>query len=361
MSGRNALNGAQVIVDYLIKEKVPYAFGLCGHGNIQFIDALYERSDDIKTISVHHESVAGFMADVYYRVSGQPIATFTSCGPGSANMPISLTDGLSRLGAVPRGHRQRADQPVQPRCLPGDVPPLPGGLSLHGEVLLQEGLSADARRDGAARRAASLEDHGDRPARPGGARRTVRRVHGVCGRGIAEPRRLERQYLQPLRRRSRGRGEGGRHAACGRRPGIFVGQGVRYGGASEELVQLAERLQIPVAASMSGLGAIDTKHPLAVGMVARGGHYQANHTTRQADVLLALGVRFDDRTSSSWIPGYSFTIPPTKLIHVDIDPEEIGRNYPVALGLDGRRAHLPAPGACRARPPPGRRQEARRA
>ena len=84
---------------------------------------------------------------------------------------------------------------------------------------------------------------------------------------------------------------------------------------------------------MSGLGAIDTHHPLALGMVARGGHYQANHATRQADVLLSLGARFDDRTSSSWIPGYSFTIPPTKLIHVDIDPDEIGRNYPVALGL----------------------------
>ena len=68
---RNMLNGAQVIVDYLIQEKVPQVFGLCGHGNIQFIDALYERSADIKTISVHHESVAGFMADVYYRVSGK--------------------------------------------------------------------------------------------------------------------------------------------------------------------------------------------------------------------------------------------------------------------------------------------------
>jgi acetolactate synthase I/II/III large subunit len=92
-------------------------------------------------------------------------------------------------------------------------------------------------------------------------------------------------------------------------------------------------LQIPVASSASGLGAIDTHHPLALGLVARAGHYQANSATRQADVLLALGVRFDDRTSSSWIPGYSFTIPPTRLIHVDIDPEEIGRNYPVALGL----------------------------
>src|SRR5205807_1252651 len=75
------------------------------------------------------------------------------------------------------------------------------------------------------------------------------------------------------------------------------------------------------------------EHPLALGLVSRGGVYQANHATRQADVLLALGVRFDDRTSSSWLPGYSFTIPPTKLIHVDIDPDEIARNYPVALGL----------------------------
>ena len=78
------LNGGQVIVDYLIREKVPYAFGLCGHGNIGFIDALYERADEIKTISTRHETVSGFMADVYYRVSGQPTATFTSCGPGSA-------------------------------------------------------------------------------------------------------------------------------------------------------------------------------------------------------------------------------------------------------------------------------------
>ena len=117
------------------------------------------------------------------------------------------------------------------------------------------------------------------------------------------------------------------------RPVIFVGQGVRYGGAAAELL----RARRAPADPGGGVGKRPRRdrahHPLALGLVARGGHYQANHATRQADVLLALGVRFDDRTSSSWIPGYSFTIPPTKLIHVDIDPEEIGRNYPVALGL----------------------------
>ena len=99
MANDNQLNGGQVIVDYLIREKVPYLFGLCGHGNISIIDAMHERSADIDTISVHHESVAGFMADVFYRVSGQPTATFTSCGPGSANMPISL--GNAYLDSVP--------------------------------------------------------------------------------------------------------------------------------------------------------------------------------------------------------------------------------------------------------------------
>src|SRR5262249_9557962 len=117
------------------------------------------------------------------------------------------------------------------------------------------------------------------------------------------------------------------------RPVILVGQGVKYGGATADLLRLAERLRIPVAWSASGTGAIDSRHPLALGLVARNGPYQANHAARTADVLLALGVRFDHPTSSSWLPGYSFTIPPTRLIHVDIDPDEIARNYPVALGL----------------------------
>jgi acetolactate synthase-1/2/3 large subunit len=75
--------------------------------------------------------------------------------------------------------------------------------------------------------------------------------------------------------------------------------------------------------------------PLAVGFVGRNGVFHANEAARTCDVLLALGVRFDDRSSSSWIPGYSFNIPPTRLIHVDIDGEEIGRNYPVHLGIVG--------------------------
>jgi acetolactate synthase I/II/III large subunit len=333
MSPRNALNGAQVIVDYLIQEKVPQVFGLCGHGNIQFIDALYERSDELKTISVHHESVAGFMADVYYRVSGRPTATFTSCGPGSANLPISLGNAfldsvpfLAVTGNVPTSQFNRgafqelyrhyqADFPstVRSYCKKvfqptrGEMVPLAVRQAWKtmttgrpGPVVLD--VPFDVFLESAAEEAPNAQAWNGN-------------ISSRCG---ADPEGVVKAVDMLL---------------GAERPVMIVGQGVRYGGAADELLKLAERLQIPVAASASGLGAIDCNHPLALGLVARAGHYQANHATRQADVLLAMGMRFDDRTSSSWIPGYSFTIPPTRLIHVDIDPEEIGRNYPVALGL----------------------------
>ncbi|HVI11711.1 MAG TPA: thiamine pyrophosphate-binding protein [Pseudolabrys sp.] len=329
----NMLNGAQVIVDYLIQEKVPYVFGLCGHGNIQFIDALFERKADIKTISVHHESVAGFMADVYYRVGGRPTATFTSCGPGSANLPIALANSfldsvpfMAVTGNVPTSQFNRgafqelyrhyqADFPstVRSYCKKvfqptrGEMVPLAVRQAWKTMVTGRPGpVVLDVPFD------VFMEASADEAPKP---EEWSANISCRCG---ADPEGVVKAVDMLL---------------SAERPTIIVGQGVRWGGACGELLKLAERLQIPVAASASGLGAIDTNHPLALGLVARGGHYQANHATRQADVLLALGVRFDDRTSSSWIPGYSFTIPPTKLIHVDIDPEEIGRNYPVALGL----------------------------
>jgi acetolactate synthase-1/2/3 large subunit len=330
---KNMLDGAQVIVDYLVRQKVPYAFGLCGHGNIQFIDALYERSSDIKTISVHHETVAGFMADVYYRVSGQPTATFTSCGPGSANLPIALGNAfldsvpfLAVTGNIPTSQFNRgafqelyrhyqADFPSTVRAYckrvfqptRGEMVPLAVRQAWKTMVTGRPGpvvldVPFDVFREAAAEETPKPEEWSAN-------------ISCRCG---ADPQGVTKAVDMLL---------------AAERPVILIGQGVKYGGAAADLKALAEKLDIPVAWSASGTGGIDSSHRLALGLVARNGHYQANHAARQADVLLALGVRFDDRTSSSWLPGYSFTIPPTRLIHVDIDPDEIGRNYPVALGL----------------------------
>ncbi len=329
----NMLNGGQVIVDYLIREKVPYVFGLCGHGNIGFIDALHERSSEIKTISVHHETVAGFMADVYYRVAGKPTATFTSCGPGSANLPIALANSyldsvpfLAVTGNVPTGQFNRgafqelyrqyqADFPSTVRAYckrvfqptRGEMVPLAIRQAWKTMVTGRPGpvvldVPFDIFKEAAAEETPNPEEWNA----------------GISCRCGADPEGVKKALDMLL---------------AAERPIILVGQGIKYGDASAELLRFAERLRIPVAWSASGTGAIDTHHPLALGLVARNGPYQANHGARTADVLLALGVRFDDRTASSWLPGYSFTIPPTRLIHVDIDPDEIARNYPVALGL----------------------------
>jgi acetolactate synthase-1/2/3 large subunit len=333
MSSTNTLNGGQIIVDYLVREKVPYVFGLCGHGNIGLLDALYERASDIKTISVHHETVSGFMADVYYRIAGKPVATFTSCGPGSANLPIALGNAfldsvpfLAITGNIPTSQFNRgafqelyrhyqADFPstVQAYCkrvfqpTRGEMVPLAIRQAWKTMVTGRPGpvvldVPFDIFKEAAAEETPKPEEWNAN-------------ISSRCG---ADPDGVKRAVDMLL---------------AAERPVILVGQGVRYGGASADLKALAERLRIPVAASATGLGALPAEHPLSLGLVSRGGVYQANHAARQADVLLALGVRFDDRTSSSWLPGYSFTIPPTKLIHVDIDPDEIARNYPVALGL----------------------------
>jgi acetolactate synthase-1/2/3 large subunit len=329
----NRLNGGQVIVDYLIREKVPHVFGLCGHGNIQFIDALYERMSEINTVSVHHETVAGFMADVYYRVSGRPTATFTSCGPGSVNLPIALANAyldsvpfLAVTGNVPTSQFNRgafqelyrhyqADFPSTVRSMVkkvfqptrGEMVPLAIRQAWKTMVTGRPGpvvldVPFDIFKEAAAEETPKPEEWNAN-------------ISCRCG---ADPEGVTKAVDMLL---------------AAERPVILVGQGVKYGGALDDLRTLAEQLQIPVAWSASGTGAIDWHHPLALGLVARNGPYQSNHAARTADVLLALGVRFDDRTSSSWLPGYSFTIPPTQLIHVDIDPDEIARNYPVALGL----------------------------
>jgi len=117
------------------------------------------------------------------------------------------------------------------------------------------------------------------------------------------------------------------------RPSFLVGQGVRYGGAAADLPHARGALGYPVASSASGSARSTANHPLALGLVARAGPLQANHATRQADVLLALGVRFGRPHIELMSPGYSFTIPPTQLIHVDIDPEEDRTELSGGLGL----------------------------
>ncbi|MBV1699905.1 MAG: thiamine pyrophosphate-binding protein, partial [Hyphomicrobiales bacterium] len=119
------------------------------------------------------------------------------------------------------------------------------------------------------------------------------------------------------------------------RPLILAGGGVRVGRAYDELKAFAEQIDVPVYTSFMGKSALPFDHRLNLGVAGVWGEYPATEAARSADVILAVGARFNDLHTGSWLPGYVYNIPPTRLIQVDIDPEEIGRNYPVEIGMVG--------------------------
>ena len=116
------------------------------------------------------------------------------------------------------------------------------------------------------------------------------------------------------------------------RPLIYLGGGLRVGRARKALLTLAEHLDIPMAHSLMAKGTVPDNHPLLLGMPGFWGLEVTNDYARNADLVLALGTRFAETDASSWDPAYTWRFPPSRLIQIDIDPAEIGRNYPVEIG-----------------------------
>src|SRR5262252_1456736 len=327
------MKGAEIITEYLVRERVPYVVGLCGHGDLGLLDALYDRSGEIRTLSVHHESAAGFIADAYYRIRHQPLATFTSVGPGSANLPVALGSAfmdasafLAITGNVPTTQFNRAPFQETGRFYQADAPAalrpyvkrsFQATRADQLPLMLRQAFAAMlAGRPGPVHLDVPLdvlvETTAEEVPDPGQWRL------GISPRCAAAPADVA-VILDLLR--------------SAQRPLIVAGYGVQNAGAAGDLAAFAAAAQIPVVTSPLGKAVGHSLSPLYLGATGRNGTYQANRATRSADVILALGTRFDDRATSSWLHGYTYAIPPTPLIHVDIDPAEVGRNYPATLGV----------------------------
>src|SRR5579859_96629 len=325
------MKGAELIVEYLVKNDIPYVFGICGHGNVGMLDPLYAARDRIKLISPRHEQVAAHMADAYFRVRHKPVATLTSCGPGSCNivMPLAcaLTDSSALLAItanVPTQQFNRSPfqeinrhfqadfvnivRPVVKRSFqPTRVDMLPLALRQAMTTMLS-GRPGPVNID-VPFNVFQEEDDVEMPppAPPFNTQRSG-----------ASPDDIARALDMIL---------------AAQRPVLFIGHGVTLSEASCELTEFAKKLGIPVISSPNGMGAFDMADPLSLGFIGRNGAYPANEAGRRADLVIAIGARFDDRSASSWLPGFSWNFPHTKLIHVDVDPDELGRNYPPDLGI----------------------------
>ena len=325
------MKGAELITEYLIKNGIPYVFGICGHGNVGMLDLLYEARDRITLISPRHEQVAAHMADAYFRIRHQPVATLTSCGPGSCNiiMPLAcaLTDSSAMLAItanVPTSQFNRSPFQEINRHYQADfvniVRPVvkrsfqPTRVDMLPLMLRQAMTTMLSGRPGPVNvdvpfNVFQEEDEVDMP--PSAPAFNTQRSG-------ASPDEISRVLDLIL---------------GARRPVIFIGHGVTLSEASRELTEFVKKLGIPVISSPNGMGCLDMTDPLSLGFIGRNGAYPANEAGRRADVVLAIGARFDDRSASSWLPGFSWNFPHTKLIHVDLDPDELGRNYPPDLAI----------------------------
>jgi len=323
--------GGELIAEFLATEKIPYVFGICGHGNVGLLDPLYEVRDQVRLVSPRHEQTAVHMADGFFRVSHRPAATLTSTGPGSANLIMGLavaqTDSsavFSITANVPTSQFNRG--PFQE-------------LNQHHQADFNNVIKPVVKRS-------------FQPTRVEMLPLAMRQAAMTMTSGRPGPVNLDVPYNlfqesaevkpEPVwngfnRRRSGASDEDVRTAAdwllAAERPVIFIGHGVTLSEAGEELTALARKLSVPVISSPNGMGCIDMGDPLSLGFIGRNGAYQANQAGRHADLVLAIGARFDDRSASSWKPGYSWNFPHTRLIHVDVDHAEIGRNYPPDLGI----------------------------
>ena len=326
-------SGGEIVAEYLIREGVPYIVGIPGHGIIPFLDAFKDRQDKIRVIQVRHEQSAIHLADGYYRASGRPLLCFTSIGPGAYNTIVGLATAYIDSSAVV--------------AVSGETHTYMFGRGVLQEIERQHWADTMSVMRPVTKRVWRVSRVDQVPF-------VIHQAFRIATSGRPGPVHIfmpmdvqadsaDVEIPEPTRRRPAGRVMGDpeevRRAAellaRAERPVILAGGGVILSDASPELIELAEFLGAPVITTMMGKGAIPEDHPLCAFYAGSKGSSCGNKLAREADVLLAVGCRFADLSTSSYKHGVSFSIPPTRLIHVDLDPAEIGKNYPVEAGIVG--------------------------
>lgn len=326
------LRGVDVIVECLEQEGTEYVFGEIGHTVAPVCDALYD--SEIQYISTRNEQIAAHAADAYARVSGKPGVLLLHVGPG-------LTNGAT-------GVANAAVDSIPMVVIAGDVPSYHFGkepfqeLRMHDDASQYEVFKPFVKRAWRVHRADAIPD-------------VMARAYNLALSGRPGPvlvdlpmdlglERVEGEVPDLKKRRPTGQQVVGDLSAIARaaellveaeRPVIYAGGLAATQDAGPEIVALAEYLGIPVATPGISKGLIPEDHALSVGVTGLRGNEVAQELTRTADVLLGVGTTFPEVESSSWDQERVFVIPPTMLIHVDSESQEIGKVYPVEVGIVG--------------------------
>jgi acetolactate synthase-1/2/3 large subunit len=315
------------LVKYLENRGVEYVFGLCGHTNIAVLAAM-EKSR-IQFVNVRHEQIAAHMADGYARAKRQTAVVLSHLGPGLTNAATGVAN--ASLDSIPMV------------VIAGDVPTHYHGKHPHQEV----NLHADASQYEIYRPFVKRAWRVDQPHL---FPEIIEKAFALAESGRPGPvlvdvpmdifsTEIDVELFDRLSRNTKTLSKPSiddataaeivKKLLAAKRPLLYVGGGVIGADATTELRKFVDHLQIPVAHTLMGKGALPDDHPFVLGMTGFWGTKFINEQCKGADWILALGTRFSEADCSSWEREYTFNFPPTKLMQIDIDPTEIGRNYPV--------------------------------
>ncbi len=336
---RRQMNGAQTLIEALRRVGVKLLFGHPGGASLPIYDALYD-AQDIRHVLVRHEQVAAHAAVGYARASGSVGVCTATSGPGATNLVTGLTDAMmdsvavvAITGQVPRA--VIGNDAFQEADVTGITMPITkyNTLVMHPTDIPRAVYSAF---------------HLARTGRPGPVLVDIPRD---VSQEICEPDFDTVPQLPGYRPVVEGNPNQITEAAdalsAAARPIIYAGGGILSSGATPELTALVDATGIPVALTLMGKGAMDEMHPRCLGMLGMHGSAFANWAINSADVVLAVGVRFDDRVTGR-LKDFA---PHARFIHVDIDPAEIGKNKPAHIPIVGDAKQVLAALGARVRAP----------
>ncbi len=319
------LTGAEIIWECLIKEGTQYVWGYPGGAILPTYDALSKYEGRIHHVLVRHEQGATHMADGYARATGKVGVAMATSGPGATNMVTGIATAMMDSSPIV--------------CITGQVPTAVIGTDAFQETDVT-GVTLPVTKHNFL--VMNIKDlvptirkafHIARTGRPGPVLVDVPKdvqnqkiefvyptdpikLPGYRPPSYASEEQIERAFN--LLRQSK-------------KPLILAGHGVNMSGAERALLEFAERAQIPVALTLLGKGAMPESHPLCLGMMGMHGAAAVNHAIQAADLLLAFGMRFDDRVTGN-LKTYS---PNSRKVHVDIDASELNKSVKVDVGIAG--------------------------
>ncbi|MFH4562574.1 acetolactate synthase 3 large subunit [Vibrio diabolicus] len=320
------LSGAEMVVQSLIEEHVEQIFGYPGGSVLDIYDALHAKTDQIKHVLVRHEQAATHMADGYARATGKPGVVLVCSGPGATNTITGIATAY--MDSIPM------------IVISGNVP-----NSLIGNDAFQECDIVGVSRP-VVKHSFLVKKAEDIPE-------TIKKAFYIATTGrpgpvvidlpkdVMNPQiKLPYQYPETLSMRSYKPTTSGHKGQIkkalkslleAKKPVLYIGGGAVISGAHEHILELSDKLNLPVVSTLMGLGAFPGMHKNSLGMLGMHGTYEANMAMHEADLIFGIGVRFDDRTTNN-LEKYC---PNAKVMHIDIDPSSISKNVKVDLPIVG--------------------------